>query len=369
MNSIVLLAPLLLAALTLDAAETPASRPRAMPVVSPEVQSGRRVTFRLQAPRAEEVVVMGQWPDGRTPMTKDAQGVWSAEVGPIDAGVWEYSFQVDGLAMIDPGNPAIKPMRQPRTSILHLPGDPPLLHDFRDVPHGALHQHTYVSKTLGRPRSMVVYTPPGYGLEPNRRYPVLYLQHGMGDNEATWTAHGKAHWILDNLIAQGRARPMTIVMLDGHAAIGGPTAFGGNSAAFELDLIDDAMPFIEANYRVAAEAKSRAIVGLSMGGEQALRIGLTRPDRFAWIGGFSAATPMRDAVKSALDDAASINAQVKLLWIACGRDDFLLRRNEDFIAVLKEKGIRHEWLLTEGNHSWPVWRGYLSQIAPRLFQP
>jgi enterochelin esterase family protein len=232
-----------------------------------------------------------------------------------------------------------------------------------------LHLHTYVSKSLNRPREMVVYTPPGYDRAPEQRYPTLYLQHGMGDNQATWSVHGKAHWILDNLIAQGRARPMVVVMLDGHAAVGGAAAFGGNSTAFERDLLEDALPFVEANYRVTPEAASRAIVGLSMGGEQALRLGLNHLERFAWVGGFSAATPSRDAIAGALDDASGTNTKLKLLWIACGKDDFLIKRNEEFVGWLKEKQIRHEWTLTEGNHSWPIWRGYLAQIAPRLFQP
>lgn len=347
---------------------TPA-RTRPPVVASPEIQTDRQVTFRLQAPKATEVVVAGQWPNGRAPMTKATNGVWSVTVGPIEPGVWEYSFQVDGLSMIDPGNPAIKPMRQPRTSILHLTGQPPLPYDFQVVPHGVLHQHTYLSKALGRPREMVVYTPPGYEQKPEARFPALYLQHGSGDNQATWTVHGKAHWILDNLLAQGRVKPMVVVMLDGHAVVGGaPGPNSNNTTAFERDLLEDALPFVEANYRVIGDAAGRAIVGLSMGGEQSLRIGLTHTDRFAWVGGFSSAAPSREAVAGALTDPAATNAKLKLLWIGCGKDDFLLKRNDEFIALLKEKELRHEWHLTDGNHSWPIWRGYLADIAPKLFQ-
>ena len=364
--SLRLLAVLLLSSL-LHAAETTPVRTRPPVVTSPDVQADRRVTFRLMAPKAAEVVVAGQWPEGRAAMTKDTNNVWSVTVGPVPAGVWEYSFQVDGVGMIDPGNPAIKPMRQPRTSILHLPADPPALVDFQPVPHGAVHLHTYASKALGRPREMAVYTPPDYAQRPEARYPVLYLQHGSGDNQATWTVHGKAHWLLDNLIAQGKSKPMVVVMLDGHAVVGGGGP-GGNTQGFERDLLEDAMPFAEANYRVSAEPAGRALVGLSMGGEQALRIGLNHLDRFAWIGGFSAAAPAREAVASVLDNAAAANDRLKLLWIGCGREDFLLKRNEEFVALLKEKNLRHEWHLTDGNHSWPVWRGYLADLAPRLFQ-
>ncbi|HEY9175065.1 MAG TPA: alpha/beta hydrolase-fold protein [Verrucomicrobiae bacterium] len=338
-------------------------------MISPEVQADRHVTFRLQAAKASEVIVAGQWPEGRAPMTKDTNGLWSVTVGPIEPGVWEYSFQVDGVSMIDTGNTAIKPMRQPRTSILHLPGNPPLIHDFQDVPHGVVHQHTYRSKSLGRLRELTVYTPPSYDKKRSTKFPTLYLQHGSGDNQATWTVHGKAHWILDNLFAQGRAKPMVVVMMDGHAAVGGRS--GGpqdNTALFERDLLEDVMPFVETNYRVKPDAASRGIVGLSMGGGQSLTIGLNHLDKFASVGGFSASVPAKDTVASALNDANATNRKLKLLWIACGKNDFLLQRNETFIALLKENNVRHEWQLTDGDHSWPVWRKYLAEFAPRLFQ-
>ena len=302
-------------------------------------------------------------------MAKDTNGLWSVTVGPIDPGVWEYSFQVDGVQMIDPGNPAIKPMRAPRTSILHLPGNPPLVHDYRDVPHGVIHQHTYRSESLGRVRDLVVYTPPGYERRTEVRFPVLYLQHGSGDNQATWTVHGKAHWILDNLIAEGGARQMVVVMMDGHAAVGG--GGGGpqdNAALFERDLLGDVMPFVERTYRVRTDAAGRAIAGLSMGGGQSLAVGLRHPDLFAWVGGFSSSVPATEAVSGALNDAADVNGKLKLLWIACGKEDSLMARNEEFVALLSEKGIRHEWRVTDGSHSWPVWRGYLAEFVPRLFQ-
>lgn len=343
----------------------PARNPqRPAPTRSPEVASDRQVTFRLRAPKATTVAVNGQWPNGSAPMTRGSNDVWSVTVGPIEPGVWEYSFRVDELTMIDPGNPAIKPMREPRTSILHIPGDPPLVFDFQDVPHGVVRSHTYRSKSLGRLRGLSVYTPPGYD-KSRARFPTLYLQHGSGDNQDTWTVHGKAHWILDNLIAQGRAKPMVVVMMDGHAASPGSS---DNTGQFERDLLEDVLPFIEANYRVKADAASRGIVGLSMGGGQSLTIGLKHANRFAWVGGFSASVPTGDAVAAALDDAQATNKKLKLLWIACGKDDFLLQRNEAFIATLKDKGLRHEWYLTAGNHSWPIWRGYLADFLPRLFR-
>jgi enterochelin esterase-like enzyme len=350
----------------------PASRrgQGARPVLSPEVRPDRQVTFRLRAPKAIEVVLAGQWANGRSAMAKDSNGVWSVTAGPIDPGVYEYSFQVDGLSMIDPGNPAIKPMRQPSTSILHLPGQPPLLHDYQDVAHGVIHEHTYQSKSLGLRRELAVYTPPGYH-QSSARFPTLYLQHGSGDNQATWTVHGKAHWILDNLIAQKRAQPMVVVMMDGHTTAANASAGAGglqnNTGLFQRDLLEDVMPFVEANYRVKTEPIGRAIAGLSMGGGQSLTIGLNHLERFAWVAGFSSAVPSREAIESVLKDETA-NEKLKLLWIGCGKSDFLLKRNEDFIALLKEKHLRHEWHLTEGGHTWPVWRIYLAEFAPKLFQ-
>lgn len=345
------------------------ARQRPVLVRSPQILADRRVTFQLRMPKATEVAVAGQWPNGRAPMTKDANDVWSVTVGPIPSGIWEYGFQVDGVQMIDPGNPAIKPMREPRTSILHIRGEPPLPHDFQNVPHGTVHQHTYLSKSLGRLRELVVYTPPGYDKQADARFPTLYLQHGMGDNQATWVAHGKAHWILDNLMASGKARPMVMVMMDGHASGGrGMAGFQNNTADFERDLLEDVMPFVEANYRVKPGAADRAIAGLSMGGGQSLTIGLNHPDRFAWVAGFSSAIPSREAIAGFLNDPAAANAKLKLLWIGIGKDDFLLQQNQGFIATLKEKDIRHEWHLTDGSHSWPVWRLYLADLAPKLFQ-
>ncbi len=349
--------------------KAPAMRSRPAAVRSPQVRADGKVTFRLRAPKATEVVVTGQWPNGRVAMSKDANEVWSVTAGPIPAGVWEYSFQVDGVQMIDPGNPAIKPMREPRTSILHIPGEPPLRHDFQNVPHGTVRQHTYLSKSLGRLRELVVYTPPSYDKQADARFPTLYLQHGMGDNQATWVAHGKAHWILDNLIAQGKTRPMVMVMMDGHASIvQGMAGFQNNTTAFERDLLEDVMPFVEANYRVKTEPADRAIAGLSMGGGQSLTVGLNHLDRFGWVAGFSSAVPSREAIANCLNDPSAANAKLKLLWIGIGKDDFLLKQNQAFIATLKEKEIRHEWHLTDGAHSWPVWRLYLADLAPKLFQ-
>jgi enterochelin esterase-like enzyme len=344
-----------------------AARPTpAPPVLSPEIHADQRVTFRLNAPKASAVTVSGQFQKGPAALTRDERGLWSVTVGPVPSGIHEYSFNVDGLTMIDPGNRAIKPMRLPRTSILEIPGTPPLPHDFQDVPHGKVSLHWYASKSLGRRRPLQVYTPPGYDADPSRRYPTLYLFHGSGDNEATWVAHGHAHWILDNLIAQRRAEPMIVVMLDGHAVAPGTTTDrNANLAAFERDLLQDAMPFVAAHYRTREEAAHRAIVGLSMGGGQSLNIGLKHHDRFAWVGGMSSSV---GGAADLLGDGAALNRQLRLLWFACGKEDFLLKANQDLAAAMQARNVRHTYVETEGNHSWPVWRRYLADFAPLVFR-
>jgi enterochelin esterase-like enzyme len=344
------------------------------PPNSPEVHADRTVTFRVRATKAAEVSVSGEWPGGTRQMTKDDNGVWSVTIGPLEPDVYGYTFSIDGFRTLDPVNSGVKPMRSPTTSVLEVPGNPPRIWEFQDVPHGAVRLHDYRSKSLDRLRHLRVYTPPGYD-HGSRRYPVLYLFHGSGDNDATWTAFGHAHWILDNLIAAGKANPMIVVMTDGHAYspqfTGMPSTnmISRNITDFERDLLGDVLPWVESNYRVRKEAASRAIAGLSMGGGQSLTIGLNHPELFGWVGGFSSF--VRDpemALAKALANPDAMNKKLKLLWIACGKDDRLIDNSRQFVEVLKKNGIRYEFLETEGNHSWPVWRRYLADFAPLLFQ-
>jgi enterochelin esterase-like enzyme len=354
----------------LCAGEAKPPTPRPPPVVSPEIAADHSVTFRIKAPQAKEVVVRGQWAKDPIALTKGENDVWSTTSAPIVAGVWEYSLVVDGVAMIDPGNSAIKPMREPRTSILTLAGSPAELWDFQDVPHGTVHSHIYQSQAFSSPREVSVYTPPGYETS-TAVYPLLVLQHGSGDNQSTWTAHGKAHLILDNLIAAKKAQPMVVLMLNGHA----PAASRAEDPAqrwqqslegFCNELTKDALPLVEHLYRVAKKPEQRAIAGLSMGGGQSLGAGLTLGG-FGWIGAFSAAAPPTSMIEASLSDAAVVNARLRLLWIAIGKDDSLLGRNATFTTLLKDKGITHEYLVTDGGHAWPVWRRYLADFLPRLF--
>jgi enterochelin esterase family protein len=282
--------------------------------------------------------------------------------------VHEYHFVVDGLSVIDPQNSLIKPQRWPSVSILHVPANPPAPWDLQDIPHGTLHEHTYKSRALDKWRRVIVYTPPGA----NGRLPVLYLSHGYSDNEGSWSVHGKAHWILDSLIANRKAVPMIVVMMDAHALPPGAAGFGeygpANSAALCRELAADIMPLVESNYKVAARPRSRAFAGLSMGGHHALTVALNHHDQFNWIGAFSSAPPPTNSIVAGLNAPGAVNKDLKLFWIACGEKDFLAKGNGTFDELLRVNGIRHEYIVTEGDHSWPVWRRYLVEFAPRLFR-
>lgn len=264
---------------TKPATNAPARRSQSAPLVSPESLAVGSVTFRFKAPNATQVKASGQFgPDAV--MKKDDTGVWSVTVPSVPAGVHEYHFVVDGLNVIDPQNPAVKPQRWPGVSILHVPATPPAPWDLQDIPHGTIHEHTYLSKALGKWRRLFVYTPPG--TTASRRLPVLYLAHGYSDNEATWTVHGKAHWILDSLIAGEKAVPMIVVMPDAHALPPGAAGFNdygpANSAAFCRELAEDIIPLVERSYKVTARPRARAFAGLSMGGHHALTVAMNHHD-------------------------------------------------------------------------------------------
>lgn len=344
---------------------------RPAPLRSPEIHADGSVTFRFKAPEAREVKVSGQF-GATAALSKDEQGVWSVTLPALPPGVHEYRFVVDGLPQLDPQNAAVKPQRFPSTSILHLPSHPPEPWDWQDIPHGTLHLHDYPSRALGHPRRLHVYTPPPEcGPGP---FPTLYLSHGYSDNDASWSFHGKAPWILDALIAARQAKPMVVVMPDAHALELPTTRFdvfedylGPNTDAFCRELEQDILPLIEKRYPVQTEPGGRAFAGLSMGGHHALAVALNLHAKFRFIGAFSPAPPSAAFAAKGLSQPSAINQDLALLWIACGKADFLRQRNTDFNQLLESHGIRFEFVETEGDHSWPVWRRYLRDFIPKLF--
>ncbi|MEP7364748.1 MAG: alpha/beta hydrolase-fold protein [Acidobacteriota bacterium] len=340
-------------------------------VVSPEV-SGATITFRIYAPKAEKVTLNGDWMKlgTRVPLAKSDDGVWSVQAGPLEPQVYLYSFNVDGMNIADPVNPRMKLRARTSASLVEVPGTE--LWQLRDVPHGKVEMLTHRSKVLdGAERQVFVYTPPGYA-KSKSSYPVLYLFHGSNDVAAGWTWTGNAHLILDNLIAEGKAVPMVIVMPWGHAVpFGAPREIQSkNSDLHERYVVEEVMPWIESEYRLKPGAANRAVVGLSMGGGQALREGLSNLDKFSHVGVFSSGKPGDFEARHAkvLSDAQGTNGKLKLFWIGIGTDDPALDRARALHAALEKAGVKHEYVETPGGHFYPVWRRYLSTVAPKLFR-
>lgn len=340
-------------------------------VVSPTVEGGR-ISFRIYAPEAKSVTLNGDWMKAadKVALTKGADGVWSVTVGPLEPQVYLYSFNVDGMNIADPVNPRMKLRARTSASLVEVPGSE--LWQLRDVPHGKVEMLTHRSKALnGAERQVFVYTPPGYS-KSKAAYPVLYLFHGSNDVAAGWTWTGNAHLILDNLIAEGKAVPMIIVMPWGHAVpFGSPREEQArNTELHERYVVDEVMPWIDAEYRVKKGPAQRAVVGLSMGGGQALNIGLRHLDKFAHVGVFSSGKPadLETRYAAALSDAKQTNSRLKVFWIGVGTEDFALERARALHAALDKAAIRHEYVETGGGHFYPVWRRYLSVVAPKLFR-
>ncbi len=337
------------------------------PPDSPQVMKDRRVIFRFQDPTAKSVSVKGIL---RTmvEMKRGRKGIWSATVGPMDPGIYDYSFMVDGEQVIDPSNPSLKPEKNPDTSLLEITTKTPLFYQWSEVPHGTVHLQSYFSKSLKRLRRVRIYTPPGYEQDSTTRYPVLYLFHGTGDTEATWTEFGRAHLILDNLIAAKKAVPMILVMPDGHADLQEEEGdHKANFIKFEADVLGSVMPLVEIGYRTINSPNGRAINGLSMGGMQSLEIGINHPELFAYVGGMSAYVPYPETLLERGLKNKNLNEQLKLLWISIGKDDFLLKDAESFHNLLQKHDINVQWTLTPGTHEWTVWREYLRDFVPLLF--
>jgi enterochelin esterase-like enzyme len=363
------------------------------PVVSPEVLPDRHITFRIFAPRAETVRLNGGDIPGNGPgaaMTKGENGVWEVTLGPLEPGAYRYNFGVDGVSTIDPRSSAISESNNNVWSLVVVPGSEWM--DTKNVPHGAVAAVTYYSTVLGRFRRMHVYTPPGYE-SGNGRYPVFYLLHGAGDNDDAWSSVGRAGFILDNLIAAGKAKPMIVVMPAGHTrsfTFGGPPGSGARPPAdeFEQEFLRDVMPAVEKSYRVLADRKNRAIAGLSMGGGQTLNLAIPHQDLFAYVGVFSSglfgAFPRPrtgDTTPAATDARLSWEEQhiaeldntawkkgLKLLWFSTGKDDFLVQTTRSTVDLLKKHGFNVVFEESTGAHTWLNWRSYLIQFAPQLFR-
>ena len=353
------------------------------PVSSPEVSEDGKITFRIYAPNADTVRLSSSDLPGQmwgSMMTRDeeGEGEWELTVGPFVPGSYRYNFNVDGVSVIDPVNPVTSQSNANTWSLVTVSGDPNM--DTRDVPRGAVSEVTYYSESLGKFRRMHVYTPPGYEADDSKNYPVFYLLHGAGDNDDSWSSVGRAGFILDNLIADGKAVPMIVVMPDGHTSIFRWGAGGLNMNEFVKDFNGDIKPYVEAHFRVKTDRASTAIAGLSMGGAHTLDIGIPNLGEFAYIGVYSSGVfginggPMAGQVPSyternaAVLDDESLKEGLKLFWFATGDEDFLVETTRATVKMFEGHGFDVVYEETGGGHTWLNWRDYLIEFAPMLFR-
>lgn len=356
-SSLYIFIALLLASITCLAQRAPA-------ISSPEVHADNTVTFKYYSRSAQKVLLSGEFLTASQPMTKDTSGVWSITVGPVTPDIYPYSFWVDSVNVADPNNVNIFANERFKRSIVEIPGNTSLVHSLQDVPHGKISYRYYKSATLGTTRQLLVYTPPGYNPAGKIKYPVLYLIHGGSDTEETWTKVGRANFIADNLIAQGKAKPMIIVMPYGNVR---PAPMPN----FTKDVTNDIIPFIEANYAVLTDSKNRAVAGFSVGGGQTLNIGLTNTDKFAYVCSYAPFTQTEEFQKNFANyspDANKINSQLKLFTISVGTEDFLYEPVKKNIAMFEEKKIRVKSYIVPGGHTWMNCKLYLATTLQEIFK-
>ncbi|MHC8950341.1 esterase [Sphingobacterium hungaricum] len=352
-------------------------------ITSPVIDQQDQVTFNLFAPEAKEVFVQGNWNDKKQEMKK-VDGVWTLTTDALKSDLYLYSFIVDQVKIQDPLN--IYQMRDVNTNFSYFitGGDQSKAYKINDVAHGTVSKRWYASPTLGTTRRMTVYTPPNYE-EGKQKYPVSYLLHGMGGDEEAWETLGRATQILDNLIAEGKVKPMIVVMPNGHTsnqAAPGESAKGLYPVEFMLPDVGtsdmersfiDIIQFVESNYRVKKEKASRAIAGLSMGGSHTLFISSYLNNYFDYVGLFSAAFRLRANNESPVYTEFESNLErqkkngYKLYWIGMGKTDFLYKIGEDYRKKLDAIQMPYTYRESEGGHTWSNWRLYLTEFLPQLF--
>lgn len=374
------------------------SQQRGPQITSPVINGEGKVTFNLFSANASSVVVNGSWMGAgdNGNMVKNAQGVWTITMGPLAPSMYHYNFVIDGVSVLDPSNPNAMRDGTRYASTLIIPGNESKVFEVNNVPHGSITKVWYDSPTLGINRRMYVYTPAGYE-NSNEKYPVLYLLHGGGGDEDAWSSLGRANYILDNLIAEGKAKPMIVVMTNGNAdqtaAItdlsksnapsqaavrvdnNNEQAVLNSTTLFPNSLVKDVIPYIEKHFRVLANSANRAIAGLSMGCMQTQIIAMTNPELFQYIGCFSLGIHFNDQfgiisnkILIPAYDSKLKTMNNKLFYIGCGTEDFCYEGVQTLRQKLDEHNFKYVYNETGGGHTWANWRVYLADYAPRLFK-
>ena len=356
-------------------------------LVSPQIHEDHTVTFRLRAPKAVKVQVVGDFSaTGVAEMVENKEGIWEYTTPqPLAPELFCYNFMVDGLKINDPANVYVIRDIASVFNVFIVGGERADYYKVNNVPHGTVSKVWYESPSLGINRRMTVYTPAGYESS-GKRYPVFYLLHGMGGDENAWSELGRAAQIMDNLIAQGKAEPMILVMTNGNAiqeAAPGESSLGMVTPTMQLAKtmegsfethFPEVVKFVDKHYRTKANKKNRAIAGLSMGGYHSLHISKQYPDLFNYVGLFSAAIfPFKGVSSPIYEDMegklkVQFDRQPALYWIAIGKTDFLYKANEEYRKMLDEKGYKYEYFENEDGHIWKNWRIYLTEFAPKLFK-
>jgi enterochelin esterase family protein len=350
---------------------------------SHQVNSNHSITFRADAPNAKNVELVSDILPDVVPLVQGHDGLWTVTTSSLPPGLYSYAFSIDGVDQPDPRNSLPKPSLILGASMVVIPGEPAKLWEPTDLPHGAIHSHIYTTTSVeglpGNQSRYLVYTPPAYDPESAVSYPVLCLLHGWSDSEVAWTQIGQAHFILDALIASGKAKPMIVVMPLGYGQMSfvetgiqvwdNPAAITASVMRFQRALLSEVLPQVESIYKVRRDRESRAIAGLSMGGLQSLVIGLNHPDKFAWIGAFSSALSFLNdwRAQQLFPNVTSSPLKPSLLWISCGMEDPLLASNRSFITWLKERGVFLTVVETSGGHTWLEWRDRFIDFAQLLF--
>lgn len=378
---------ILAGALSMNAQEAPWMRSR---LVSPEIHTDNSVTFRIFAPDATSIKVSGGWMEGwgaSEAMIQNDTGLWSLTIKPLEAEIYTYTFSVDGVSLLDPANAQVMRDGSRYANLLFIPGQASDLYGVKDVPHGTLSKVWYPSPTLDLTRRMYVYTPPAYAAGSDN-FPVLYLLHGGGGDEDAWSTLGRTSQIMDNLIADGKVKPMIVVMTNGNPGdaaspgeappkkeeAGRADMYRMASSEFEKSLVQDVIPYVEKHYRTLPGRENRAVSGLSMGGMQTMNLAFDYTETFNYFGVMSMGITDPDQfgrtwfqdVDTRIKNLESKG--YKLYWIACGTDDFLYKAAQNLVAKMEENKLEYTYRESTGGHTWSNWRIYLTEFSPLLFK-